>query len=40
VRKLVHLHGGSIRAMSPGPGKGSTFEIRLPAAAAAAHMAN
>jgi signal transduction histidine kinase len=38
VRKLVHLHGGSIRAMSPGPGQGSTFEIRLPAAAA--HMAN
>jgi PAS domain S-box-containing protein len=27
---LVELHGGTIEAMSAGPGKGSTFEIRLP----------
>jgi signal transduction histidine kinase len=36
VRKLVLLHGGTIRASSRGPGEGSTFEICLPAAAA--HM--
>ena len=29
VKKIVLLHGGSIRAASP-PGKGVTFEIRLP----------
>jgi PAS domain S-box-containing protein len=31
ARHIVELHGGSIRAESPGLGKGSTFEIRLPA---------
>ena len=31
VRRLVELHGGSVSATSPGPGLGSTFEIRLPA---------
>jgi signal transduction histidine kinase len=31
VRRLVELHGGSVGATSPGPGLGSTFEIRLPA---------
>jgi hypothetical protein len=30
VRQLVELHGGSIRAASDGPGKGSTFWITLP----------
>jgi signal transduction histidine kinase len=34
VRKLVQLHSGTIRALSRGPGEGSTFEICLPAAAA------
>lgn len=29
-RSLVELHGGSIRASSPGEGLGSTFTIRLP----------
>ena len=33
VRKLVTLHGGSVRAQSPGVGKGSTFTIVLPALA-------
>ncbi len=33
VKRLVHMHGGSIRAHSEGPGKGSEFEVRLPAAA-------
>ncbi len=34
VRSLVELHGGTVRAESDGPGKGSTFEVRLPARAA------
>jgi signal transduction histidine kinase/CheY-like chemotaxis protein len=31
VRSLVELHGGTVRAESAGPGKGSAFELRLPA---------
>ena len=30
ARNLVTLHGGSMEAHSPGPGKGSTFVVRLP----------
>jgi two-component system, sensor histidine kinase len=30
VRSLVALHGGSVTASSEGPGRGSTFEVRLP----------
>jgi signal transduction histidine kinase len=30
ARKLVELHGGSIRADSAGPGQGSTFTVTLP----------
>ncbi|OJW19831.1 MAG: hypothetical protein BGO49_14030 [Planctomycetales bacterium 71-10] len=30
ARGLVELHGGTIEAMSPGPGRGSTFVVRLP----------
>ncbi len=30
VRKLVQLHHGSVRAASDGPGRGSTFTVRLP----------
>ncbi len=30
VRKLIEMHGGSVRARSPGVGKGATFELRLP----------
>ena len=30
VQRLVRMHGGKINATSPGPGKGATFEIRLP----------
>src|SRR5215471_8228578 len=30
VRRLVEMHGGTVRAFSPGPGKGSTFVVRLP----------
>jgi PAS domain S-box-containing protein len=32
VHRLVQLHGGSIEARSEGPGRGSEFVIRLPAA--------
>jgi PAS domain S-box-containing protein len=31
VRDLVDLHGGQVRAESPGPGFGSTFTVALPA---------
>jgi two-component system CheB/CheR fusion protein len=30
VRQLVEMHGGSVRAESDGPGKGSAFTVRLP----------
>ncbi len=29
-RKMVELHAGSIRATSPGPGKGASFVVELP----------
>jgi len=32
VRRLVELHGGSVSALSDGPGRGSTFTIGLPRA--------
>ncbi|MCC6551831.1 MAG: response regulator [Polyangiaceae bacterium] len=35
VRHIVELHGGSVRAESPGPGRGSTFTLRLPVTARA-----
>jgi PAS domain S-box-containing protein len=35
TRKLVELHGGTVRAASAGPGQGSTFRIELPAVKAA-----
>lgn len=31
ARRLVELHGGSVLASSAGPGRGSTFTVRLPA---------
>jgi len=30
VRSLVQMHGGEVEARSPGPGAGTTFEVRLP----------
>jgi signal transduction histidine kinase len=30
VQRLVAMHGGEVAAASPGAGRGSTFEIRLP----------
>ena len=32
VRSLAELHGGTVTATSDGPGKGSEFVVRLPAA--------
>jgi signal transduction histidine kinase len=30
VKQLVELHGGGVRADSPGPGRGATFTVTLP----------
>lgn len=30
IRELVRMHGGSVRAFSPGPGRGSEFLVKLP----------
>jgi PAS domain S-box-containing protein len=35
VREMVHAHGGTVAANSPGAGKGSTFTITLPVSRAA-----
>ena len=32
VKRLVELHGGSVTALSDGPGKGSEFVVRIPRA--------
>jgi signal transduction histidine kinase/ActR/RegA family two-component response regulator len=37
VKGLIALHGGTVEAQSPGIGQGSTFSIRLPAAAVLHH---
>jgi CheY-like chemotaxis protein len=39
AQTLVHLHGGTLTAASPGRGQGSTFEVVLPALAQAAPCA-
>ncbi|XXX46314.1 GNAT family N-acetyltransferase [Sorangium sp. So ce119] len=33
VRRIVELHGGTVRALSEGPGRGSEFVVQLPRAA-------
>jgi signal transduction histidine kinase len=32
VKRIIDMHGGEVTATSPGPNKGSTFTITLPAA--------
>jgi CheY-like chemotaxis protein len=39
VRSLVEMHGGTIRATSPGLGQGSEFTVRLPALSRSADRA-
>jgi len=39
VRHIALLHGGQVRADSPGPGKGAVFTVDLPGAPASAVMA-
>jgi PAS domain S-box-containing protein len=36
VKGLAELHGGSVTAASPGPGRGATFDVRLPLTTVAA----
>jgi signal transduction histidine kinase len=40
VRELVHVHGGTIAVESAGESRGTTFRVRLPAAAASANHAS
>jgi|RhiMetdeSRZDD1v2_1073273.scaffolds.fasta_scaffold04958_5 signal transduction histidine kinase/ActR/RegA family two-component response regulator len=37
VKQLVEMHGGEATARSDGPGKGATFEVRLPLARTITH---
>jgi len=37
VKHLTEMHGGEVAASSHGPGKGATFEVRLPLARSIAH---
>jgi signal transduction histidine kinase/ActR/RegA family two-component response regulator len=39
ARTIAALHGGALSASSPGPGQGSTFEVRLPVAPAPTEQA-
>jgi two-component system CheB/CheR fusion protein len=40
VRQIVELHGGSVRASSPGPGRGATFTVDLPLSEAGTAVAS
>jgi signal transduction histidine kinase len=40
VRAIVELHGGTVEAASDGPGKGSTFTVRVPAGTAGPCLAH
>ncbi|RZA35818.1 MAG: response regulator [Lysobacteraceae bacterium] len=40
VRNLVGMHGGTVTALSPGEGQGSTFTVRLPVSSTGAPVAD
>lgn len=40
VRSLIYFHGGTVQAHSDGPGRGSTFTVRLPQAEQQSHDAH
>jgi signal transduction histidine kinase len=38
VQRMIHMHGGTVSARSEGPGRGATFELKLPRSAPPAQV--